>query len=64
MLGSLRFCDVNRAAIQQTLLAFKCMGYLIFILYGIRVTVSKVLQMAVEFGYLDRNLAHGFQVGG
>jgi integrase len=63
-LGSLRLCDMNRATIQQTLLAFKRKGYSTSTLHGIRVTVSKVLQMAVESGYLDRNPAHGIQVGG
>jgi integrase len=62
-LGSLRLCDVNRASIQQALLAFKRKGYSPSTLHGIRVMVSKVLQTAVEYGYLERNPAQGIQIG-
>ena len=62
-LGPLRLCDVNRAAIQQSLLTFKGKGYSASTLHAIRVTVSKVLQAAVEMGYLERNAAQGIQIG-
>jgi len=62
-LGPLRLCDVNRAAIQQSLLTFKGKGYSTSTLHAIRVTVSKVLQAAVEMGYLERNAAQGIQIG-
>jgi integrase len=62
-LGTLRLCDVSRATIQNLLLVFKRKGYSTSTLHGIRVTVSKVLQTAVESGYLERNPAHGIQIG-
>lgn len=31
--------------------------------HSIRVTLAKVLQIAVEQGYLERNPAHGIQIG-
>jgi len=63
-LGRLRLCDVNREAIQQSLLTFKGKGYSASTLHAIRVVVSKVLQTAVETGYLERNAAQGIQIGG
>jgi len=62
-LGSLRMCDVNRAAIQQLLLSTKRKGYASSTLHSIRVTLAKVLQTAVECGYLERNPARGIQIG-
>jgi integrase len=62
-LGSLRLCDVNRAAIQQFLLATKRRGYSSSTVHGVRVTLGKVLRTAVECGYLERNPAHGIQIG-
>jgi integrase len=62
-LGSLRLCDVSRATIQQALLTFKRKGYSTSTLHAIRVTVSKVLQTAVESGYLERNPTHGIKIG-
>jgi integrase len=62
-LGSLRLCDVNRAAIQQFLLATKRRGYSSSTVHGVRVTIAKVLRMAVECGYIERNPAHGIQIG-
>ena len=61
--GSLRLCDVNRASIQQLLLSTKRKGYSSSTLHSIRITLSKVLQIAVECGYLERNPAHGIQIG-
>lgn len=62
-LGSHRLCDVNRAAIQQLLLSMRGKGYSASTLHSIRVTVAKVLQTAVENGYLERNPAHGIKIG-
>ena len=47
-LGAMRLCDVNRATIQHSLLSLKQKGYSTSTLHGIRVTVAKVLQTAVE----------------
>ena len=63
VLGSLRMCDVNRAAIQQLLLTTKRKGYSSSTVHSIRVTLAKVLRTAVECGYLEHNPAHGIQIG-
>lgn len=63
-LGSLRLCEVNRATIQHLLLALKHKGYASSTLHSIRVTIARVLHTAVESGYLERNPAHGIQIGG
>jgi hypothetical protein len=63
-LGSLRLCEVDRATIQHLLLALKHKGYASSTLHSIRVTIARVLHTAVESGYLERNTAHGIQIGG
>jgi integrase len=63
-LGSLRLCEVHRATIQHLLLALKNKGYASSTLHSIRVTIARVLHTAVESGYLERNSAHGIQIGG
>ena len=62
-LGSLRLCEVNRATIQHLLLVLKHQGYASSTLHSIRVTIARVLHTAVESGYLERNPAHGIQIG-
>jgi integrase len=63
-LGSLRLCDVTASVIRQSLLTLRSKGYAASTLHAIRVIVSKVLQAAVEMGYLERNAARGIQIGG
>jgi len=62
-LGSCRLCDVNRARIQAFLLDRKRAGYSSSTIHGLRTTLAKVLEVAVEFGYFDRNPAHGIKTG-
>jgi len=62
-LGSCRLCDVNRAAIQQFLLERKRKGYSSSTVHGIHTTLAKVLQAAVEQGYLETNPARAIQIG-
>lgn len=62
-IGSLRLCDVTRATIQHALLDLKGKGYSSSTLHGVRVTIAKILQTAVESGYLERNTARGIQIG-
>ena len=62
-LGALRMCDVNRVAIQHLLLTTKRKGYSSSTVHSIRVTLAKVLQTAVECGYLENNPARGIQIG-
>jgi len=63
-LGSCRLCDVNRSQIQSFLLNRKRAGYSCSTLHGIRTTLAKVLGVAVELGYFDRNPAHNIRIGG
>lgn len=62
-LGPQRLCDVNRAVIQQLLVSMKSKGYSGSTLHSVRVTLAKVLQTAVDKGYLERNPAHGIKIG-
>ena len=62
-LGSSRICDVSRARIQAFLLERKREGYANSTIHGIRTTLAKVLDVAVESGYFERNPAHGIKTG-
>jgi integrase len=62
-LGSQRLCDVNREAIQQLLVSMRSEGYSGSTLHSVRVTIGKVLQTAVDNGYLERNPAHRIKIG-
>lgn len=62
-LGSHRLCDVSRPVIQQFLLDRKWQGYAGSTVHGIRTTLAKVLQAAVELGYLETNPARAIQIG-
>jgi len=62
-IGAHRLCDVNRATIQQLLISMRSKGYAGSTLHSIRVTVAKVLQTAVDNGFLERNPAHGIKIG-
>ncbi len=62
-LGSHRLCDVTRPVIQQFLVERKRKGYSSSTIHGIRTTLAKVLQAAVEHGYLESNPARAIQIG-
>ncbi len=62
-LGSCRICDVSRTRIQALLLELKRAGYSNSTIHGIRTTLAKVLEVAMESGYFDRNPAHGIKTG-
>ena len=64
VLRSMRLCDITRTTIQHFLLTLKGEGYAPATLHSIRVTIAKVLQAAVDSGYLERNAAQGVQIGG
>ena len=63
VLGSCRICDVSRTRIQAFLLERKREGYANSTIHGIRTTLAKVLDVAVESGYFERNPAHGIKTG-
>jgi len=60
-LGSLRLCEVDRATIEHLLLALSTQARR-YTAFGSR--LQGVLHTAVESGYLERNTAHGIQIGG
>ena len=62
-LGSFRLCDVNRLVVQQFLLAGKRKGYSSSSVHGMHTTLGKVLQTALDQGYLEANPARGIQIG-
>jgi len=62
-LGTCRICDVSRTRIQAFLLELKRAGYANATMHGIRTTLAKVLDVAVESGYFERNPAHGIKTG-
>jgi len=62
-LGAYRLCDLNRPIVQQFLLERKRKGYASSTIHGIRTTLAKVLQTAVEHGYLEINPARAIQIG-
>jgi len=63
VLGPYRLCDVSRPVVQQFLLERKRKGYSSSTVHGIRTTLGKVLQAAVEYGYLEINPARAIQIG-
>ena len=63
VLGSYRLCDVSRPVVQQFLLERKRKGYSSSTVHGVRTTLAKVLQAAVEYGYLEINPARAIQIG-
>ena len=62
-LGSYRLCDVSRTVVQQFLLDRKRKGYSSSSVHGFHTTLAKVLQGAVEHGYLETNPARAIQIG-
>ena len=62
-LGSFRICDVSRARIQAFLLERKREGYSDSTIHGFRTRLIKVLEVAVESGYFDKNPARGIKTG-
>jgi integrase len=62
-LGSHRLCDVTRPVIQHFLLEQKRSGYSSSSVHGIHTILGKVLQAAVECGYLETNPARGIRIG-
>jgi integrase len=61
--GTCRICDVDRARIQAFLLGRKQAGYSNSTVHGIRTTLAKVLDAAMEAGYFDQNPARGIKIG-
>lgn len=62
-LGSHRLCDVTRPVIQHFLLEQRRSGYSSSSVHGIHTILGKVLQAAVECGYLETNPARAISIG-
>jgi integrase len=62
-LGNRRLCDLKRGEAQAFLTAKRQQGLSGSTVHGIRSALSKVLQVAVEWGYLTSNPARGLLVG-
>ena len=61
--GPLRLRDLDRESLQAFVAGKKQQGYSSSTLHGLRTTLSKVLQQAVEWGYLEENTARGLRIG-
>ncbi len=61
--GQRRLCDLTRAEAQAFLTAKRQHGLSGSSVHGIRTALSKVLQAAVEWGYIELNPARGLVVG-
>lgn len=61
--GKKRLCDISRADVQCFVAEKRKVGYSGSYVHGMRTTLGKTLQSAVEWGYLDQNAARGVKVG-
>ncbi len=62
--GPVRLCDFTRGNIQSFLAVKRQQGYSGSSVHGMRTTLSKVLQTAVDWGYLEQNASRGIRIGG
>ncbi len=62
-LGSKRLCDITRIDVQCFLSEKRRQGLSGSSVHGIRTTLSKVLQAAVEWNLLEQNPARGIRLG-
>jgi len=61
--GPLRLRDLDRETLQAFVVGKKQQGYSSSALHGVRTTLSKLLQQAVEWNYLEENAARGLRIG-
>ncbi len=61
--GPMRLRDLDREALQAFIVGKKQQGYSSSTLHGVRTTLSKLLQQAVEWNYLEENAARGLHIG-
>jgi hypothetical protein len=62
-LGDRKLCDLTKGEVQRFLASKRTEGLSGSSVHGIRTALGKVLQAAVEWGYLDTNPARGLIVG-
>jgi integrase len=61
--GPIRSRDLDRETLQAFVVGKKQQGYSSSTLHGVRTTLSKLLQQAVEWNYLEENAARGLRIG-
>jgi len=61
--GSKRLCEITRADVQCFVAEKKRRGYSGSSIHGMRTTLGKALQSAVEWGYVEQNAARGINIG-
>lgn len=61
--GSRRLCDITRVDVQHFLADRRRNGYSGSSTHGMRTTISKVLQAAVDWNLLEQNAARGIRIG-
>ncbi|NIV39789.1 MAG: tyrosine-type recombinase/integrase [Anaerolineae bacterium] len=59
-----RLCDIHRAEVQAFLVEKRRVGCSSSHVHGLRTVLSKVLQTAVEWGYLESNPVRGIRLAG
>jgi len=59
----MRLRDLDNESLQAFLAGKKEQGYSSSTLHGLRTTLSKILQQAVEWKYLEENVARGLRIG-
>jgi integrase len=62
-LGSKPLCDLTREKVQTFIAGKRREGYAGATVHSMRTTLSKVLQSAVDWNYLEENPAHGIRIG-
>lgn len=62
-LGSTPLCSLTREKVQMFLAGKRREGYAGATAHSMRTTLSKVLQSAVDWNYLEDNPAHGIRIG-
>lgn len=61
--GQRRLCDITRVDVQHFLADRRRNGYSGSSVHGMRTTISKVLQAAVDWNLLEQNAARGIRIG-
>jgi len=61
--GDKRLCEIGRADVQCFVAEKRRRGYSGSSIHGMRTALGKVLQSAVDWGYLEQNFARGVNIG-
>ena len=61
--GPMHLCDITRVNVQTFLASKRQQDYAGSTVHSMRTTLSKVLQSAVDWGYLEQNPTHGIHIG-